>query len=406
MVMELKEDCCGIELGNLCLQVIYSIFSKIPVKSLTKLKCVSRTWRDFINEFRRFHRPATASGLVLLSSNHPAVQESIFIKAHEQHCRWLAGFEETEFYRRIKLRLHLIDSRCGLLLYGTSDSQFWTYYVFNPLLDQFLPLPRVHEAKRLACASLVFDESCHKNFKVICAFLEEIDVMKDSMRCKIFCSKKREWREMEARLFNLHLAKGFFNKQLIGPSAFSRGRLYWIWSLCMLVFDSEEEFFKLIPLPSKAAHQSERNSRNSLSQFLWESEDQIYFCFQLKELLCIFKFTGADHLLFKDDDYNSMDSGLWGFHRSVNLQEITVREVGLLGDGKLFRARHTLIRPCGFNQDLQLLFLYVPPERIVSYSLETEEFEPVWCCRELETCNSSNIVQVLPFLFKSVHLFT
>ncbi|KAL3505306.1 hypothetical protein ACH5RR_035147 [Cinchona calisaya] len=385
-----------IELGNLCPQVIDSIFSKIPLKSLVKLKSVSKTWCKFIEHIRRCHPPTTTSGLAILLKHHHRdhqdFQETTFLKSQEGR----EGF----FFRTIasikhNFPLNLIDSCDGYLLYATNNGDSWTYYICSPSLDQCLALPQAHGITRLTCASLAFDDSRRENLRVLCFFLKEIDFVEGTMSCMIFLSETWEWREFQARILNsdLLLERDFETEQLFGSSVFCRGRLYWMWSVFMLVYDNQGVFFKLIPLPTKAYDGNVGNPSNLLSQFLWESDGEMYFCYQINEGLCIFKFIGDDQVL--------EGCCLWKFNQFVMLKEFIWRKLEYMGNGKVVTLRAKCrIKPCAFNQDLQLLYLLVPPGRIVSYSLETRELEQVWACGELEGTYATE--KILPFLFKSV----
>ncbi|CDP07505.1 unnamed protein product [Coffea canephora] len=373
-----------IELGNLCPEVVDSIFSRIPLKSLAKLKSVSKTRCNFIEHFRRRNPPTTASGLTIVLKNlnrnlhNPEFQESTFLRTQEGQ----QGFFSTRACIKGNFPVRLIDSCKGLLLYAANDGLSWAYYACSPFLDQCLALPRAHSITRLACASLALDGSSKENLRVLCFFLKEIDFVRGTVGCKIFSSATWDWREFQATILStdLLLKRDFDVAHLFGPSVFCRGRLYWIWGLCMLVYDNEADFFKLIPLPSKAEEGNYGRPLDMLSQLLWESDGSIYFCYQMNERLCIYNFIGDDEVMDQEHE----------FYGTVN------------GEVKKLRAKCG-IKPCGFNQDFHLLYLHVPPGTIVAYSLETRELEQVWACGEFK--GNYAIEKILPFLFKSVNLF-
>ncbi|CAK9165566.1 unnamed protein product [Ilex paraguariensis] len=379
-------DAETIELGNLCPDLIESIFSRINIKSITKLKIVSKTWCNVITDLRRSNPPTTTSGLVIFLrqiNNNPTLHESIFIKVQDQSqgqdCTLHASFKHSFST--------LIDSCNGLLLYAGKNGHFWTYHVSSPVLDQHISLPPAHKTSRPACASLAFDGIHQDWFRVICFFWAEVDIMSGTMNCQIFSSQTWEWTEHQARILysGLLLEDGFVHGQCFGSGVFSRGRLYWIWSLCLLVYDDKREFFKLIRLPKNKSTRTRSNVY--LSQLLWESEGCIHLCDPVDEGFYIWAFND-DH---DDFEHESMDYDLrWRFERVVMVVE--------LKSGWSW----TSIRPCAFNEDLQVLYLELSPGTIVSYSFETKKIAQVWFYGEPgEDYFMSNIY---PFLFKSVNL--
>ncbi|KAF3640195.1 hypothetical protein FXO38_22253 [Capsicum annuum] len=168
METEEEEEEEMIELGNLSNYIVESIFSKIPLKSLTQLKTVSKTWRNSITNIRHCYPPTTSSGLVLFLK-HRDFQESIFMKLYDQKgwqklspcmgssekfCTFGSSYRHKFSY--------LIDSCNGVLLYGSHNNEFWTYSI--SVLDQVVTLPVSHNVIRPACSSLVFDGSSNHVF--------------------------------------------------------------------------------------------------------------------------------------------------------------------------------------------------------------------------------------------------
>lgn len=298
-------------------------------------------------------------------------------------------------------QLQLIDSCNGLLLYSKTDGNFWSYYVSSPFLDQFIELPpAAHDVLKPAMVSLAFDgpgSSSSKNFIVISFFLKEFNASAGTMKFKIFSSETGQWREQETRVlnFNLRLKKGFESEQCFNPAVYWKSRLYWIWSFCMLLYDVKNNFFELIPLPLLTEYQEiiSPSSSHMLSQLLWESDGLLHFSQALLQKIKIFTYNG-------DDQENQ-----WQFYQVVNLENFPSGTLEFMtNNGRVLKfGTRSKIRPCAFNQDLQLLYLFAPPGRIFSYSFETQEFVQEWSFHEMGA-NPPSIRKVFPFLFKLVDL--
>lgn len=368
-----------IELGNLSNHVVESIFSKIPLKSLIQLKTVSKTWRNSITNIRHCYPPTTSTGLVLFLK-HKTFQESIFMKLHDQTQKKFPKF--CTFHSSYTHKFpFLIDSCNGVLLYASHNNGFWTYSVSSPVLDQFISLPISHHISRPTCSSLVFDVDGLNLFQVICFFWEEVDLVSQMMNCMIFESDSWNWRETQIQILNseLLLLDGFSRGQCFNPSVFSheKRKLYWIWSLCLLVYDIDFEVFTLFSLP-------ENNSRKGVYyfQFLYESSSEggvIQFCDPVNNGIFIWSFRGNE---FKFDHF-------------VRLENINDQDLRL----------GYSIKPCAFNKDLQVLYLHVLPHTIVAYSFETQELVQIWSYEEEEEEEEECwVFKIHPFLFSSVDL--
>lgn len=264
----------------------------------------------------------------------------------------------------------MIDSCNGVLLYASHNNGFWTYSVSSPVLNQFISLPISHHISRPTCSTLVFDVNGWNSFQVICFFWEEVDFTSQLMNCLIFESNSWKWRERKIRILNSDLLlDGFTRGQCFNPSVLSleKRKLYWIWSLCLLEFNVELEFFTLFPLPKN----NSRSNTVYYSQFLYESSSGvIHFCDTVNNGVFIWSFGENE---FK-------------FHHFIRLENIN---------------DHHSIKPCAFNKDLQVLYLHVLPYTIVAYSFETQELVQIWSYEEEEVCW---VFKIHPFLFSAVDL--
>ncbi|KAI8004269.1 hypothetical protein LOK49_LG08G00459 [Camellia lanceoleosa] len=245
-----------------------------------------------------------------------------------------------------------------------------------------------HKPSILARESLAFNglnsnsNSIHNNdqFKVICFFFKEVDAESGRINCETFSAQTWEWREHEAPLNNSNLLPedGFRNCDCFGPSVYSKGRLYWTSNLCMLVYDDEREFFNLVRLPKS---KSRRNSNYVLSLRLWESEGLIHYCEHIEEGFRLWVYIDDGDGYSYDHDFRD-----WQAKRTIVLERI--------GLG--------LTWPCTFNEELQELYMQVPPGTIVSYSFETGKLAEVWCYGM--PVKDYSMSYIYPFMFNSVNL--
>ncbi|KAK1362360.1 F-box domain-containing protein [Heracleum sosnowskyi] len=364
-------------LQDLNQELMEEILLRVPLKTRTKLKSVSKSWRTSISSLRLSMPLRPSSGLVVF------LKKSViqFIQLHDEAFVHTASLHSCFSHSCASL----VDSCNGLLLYGTLDSVTWTYHVARSDFDHAVALPPAHSVKRSVCTSLLFDGACYDKFKIMCLFLDEVDCDAGTIQCTVFDSKKCKWREYEARIVNSCLVSrdGFVRGQCFRPSVYSGKRLYCIWSLCLLIYDDEEGFFKLIQLPEDSIMKKsvKKNKNDHWFQLLWESEGQLHFCAPApdKQGFCIWAYVN-------DEDNDFMDHNLmWKFKKFV-----------VLKDSLISGQSPKSIRPVAFNDDLQRLYVLVLPARVIaSYSFETQNFEKVWSFGEPGDISMPNIFSFL-----------
>lgn len=399
----------SIELGNLFPHLIEEIFIRIPLKSLTRLKCVSKNWRSFITRLCHSNPPTTASGLVVFfkeNRSDSTLHQSTFIKLQHQNVALEKEGCFCPLYTSSVLHNYpcLIDSCKGLLLYATSDDHSWTYHVSVPFTSQFISLPPAHKVSRPSCASLAFNGFQFSIFRVFCFFWDEYDIASGTMNSLSFSSNSSSWREQQARLMNsqLLLEEGFVRGQCFRPNVYMKEKFYWLWSKFMLVYDENKELFNLIRLPTNKSKRTILNAH--LSQLLWESEGRIHFCDVADEGIYLWEYTDDDE---GHSDYKAMDcDSVWRFKRLIVLDELKSQKnesVYWFNDAEKLRMElswTSRIRPCAFNEDLQVLYLLLLPGSIVTYSFETQRFARVWSFGELG--DNYFMCKAYPFLFSSL----
>lgn len=371
-------------LQDLNQDLVNEILSRVPLKSRTKLKSVSKSWRTCINSLRVSMPLTSSSGLVVfLKKSLMLIRlcDRAFVHSASVHSCLSHNYP------------YLVDSCNGLLLYGTCDDVSWTYHVARPHFDRVVGLPTAlppaHSVSRLVYTRLLVDGLSYDKFKILCLFLNEVDFGAETIQCMIFDSREGEWIEHEARLVNSDLLRGdgFVRGKCFRPSVYSGKRLYCIWSLCLLIYDDGKGVFKLVQLPekSKSSESVKKNNTDHLFQLLWESDGRLHFCAPAADNqgFCIWAYVG-------DGDNDFMDHNLmWKFKQFV-----------MVKDNLKLGLSWRRAQPVAYNEDLQRLYMLVITAGVlVSYSFETQRFEKVWSIGELGHINLMS--NIFPFILGS-----
>ncbi|KAK8705649.1 hypothetical protein V6N13_049246 [Hibiscus sabdariffa] len=363
--------------------ILELILSKVPLKPRTRFKCVSRDWNALITDLRRSHPPTTASGLVFSfkkPSRNPIYQLNLLqvVQDQSQSC-----FMQSSLTHDLPW---LIDSCNGLLLFGAKDGVSLTYLVASPLRNQWLKLPPPgHGVSVQVSASLAFD-GVRQHFKVICQFWEDADIKNGTLKYQIFSSQAWEWKEYNGRIPNsaLWLSKDFNSEEWYCPSLYRKGQVYWIWSLYLLVFNEKKPSFELMELPKT------KPPLMSLycGKRLWESEDHLHYC----------DSTYVGFYIWEQMEHNSNGCGsMWRLEHYIRVDELVSRNYP---DDLVFLISPVTVKPCAFNEDLQVLYFQLPGT-IVAYSFETTKSVKVQSDSAIGKSFHDN---VFPFMFNDVDL--
>ncbi|XP_039055711.1 putative F-box protein At1g47390 [Hibiscus syriacus] len=366
--------------------ILELILSKLPLKPRTRFKCVSRVWNALITDLRHIQPPTTASGLVFSfkkpSSINPIYQLNLLEVVQDQS---LSCFVHTSLTHELPW---LIDSCNGLLLFGTKKGISLTYLVSSPVRNQWLKLPPPgHGSSVPVSASLAFD-GVRQHFDVICQFWEDADIKNGTLKYQIFSSQSWQWREYNGKIHNsaLCLSKDFNREEWYCPSLYCKGRMYWIWSLCLLVFNENKLSFELMELPKTKL----RLTSLYCGKRLWESEDHLHYCDSTYVGFYIWERIEID---------NRNDFGLkWRLKNYIRMDELVSRNY--YPDDVVFLISPVSVKPCAFNDDLQILYFQLP-RIIAAYSFETRKAVKILSDDAIGQSSHDN---VFPFLFNAVDL--
>ncbi|KAL3513991.1 hypothetical protein ACH5RR_026708 [Cinchona calisaya] len=219
-------------------EIVYLILSKLPVKSLARFKCVSRTWKSLI-------------------SNIQGQEKSIFyLKPKEGNMLFYTVDSELivkelpiPFLDLPKKDFRYLGSCNGLLLFGVSKC----IYLWNPMTrccKEVLQLNFLAEKFAVAASGLCFDDSTN-DYKVVIA-IQNWSVIKFVLVGSI---KSKEWSQIN------------FPYAMAWSRCYVNGRLHWIvrerkldphliasfdtkiFSKLIVYFDAKTLEFKEFPMP-------------------------------------------------------------------------------------------------------------------------------------------------------------
>ncbi|XP_047088900.1 F-box protein At5g07610-like [Lolium rigidum] len=228
----------GSSLADLTDDLLVEIFSRLPVKSVCRSKCVSRYWHGLISH--RAHRkklPQTLSGFFSrhISQGDGPRFDSI-LGVQERHVSdpslsFLPG------YRTVRP----VDCCNGLLLClcsKDSTSNERNYVVCNPATEKWLILPDSGRHNEVFARRLCFDPAISSRFHVF-SILEDVDDCITDV--EIYSSEAGEWS---------HKENGWSQEiMLYDRSVFLNGMLYFkSYDSAVVTVDKEGKTWKTIPL--------------------------------------------------------------------------------------------------------------------------------------------------------------
>ncbi|KAK1261471.1 F-box protein [Acorus gramineus] len=151
---------------NLHEDILIEILSKLPIKNLFQLRCVSKQWHDPIFQASRRLTTLPTSGLF-----YP-------VGGHYRYARLLDETDDYDALTDVDLGffgepMRIIDSRNGLLLCIPTVGSEFAYRVCNPMTKKWLTLPKPSKLMQAqpinspVTVELAFDPHASRHFRVI-----------------------------------------------------------------------------------------------------------------------------------------------------------------------------------------------------------------------------------------------
>nr|XP_043633336.1 putative F-box protein At2g02030 [Erigeron canadensis] len=239
----------------------YNIFSRIPIKSLVRFRCVCKHWREYIDEYikdphlAKIHHAIEEPKPIHIGSikSYFPFQQPIsilsFLRVTEDTVDGIQVEEDLSSIFQIKRSSihhpnHKIHGYCnGLITLKRQPHQFrdigTTFEVINPLTKECHELPQLKRPnhERIIGQGLGFDDSTN-TFKMVCLF--------DDNGSVVHVLGTDSWREIPQ--VPLHW--------IDGEAVYANGRLYWQtryanYGFQLVWFDMKKEEFGVIDLPKQ-----------------------------------------------------------------------------------------------------------------------------------------------------------
>ncbi|CAN6203256.1 unnamed protein product [Urochloa humidicola] len=260
------------------------ILSRVPAKDLRRSKCVSKGWRDLIDDpLHRKKLPQTLHGFF------PSYPAESFLQSGRSFINVIPGspppFDPS--FACLKKepaiqRIWLWGSCSGLLLFSHhrhGSLRHLGYIVFNPATEQWAAVPSQHTPVDKHCglthAFLVFDPAVSSHFQLVIFCEEErkmCTVHSYSSETGMWKHSKIDWTEEVKRLGQL---KRWVPQISGGDShgALFKGMLYLILSNDQIAeVDLDGKTQRIIPAPPSVG----RQSTHYHSIFIGQSQGQLH----------------------------------------------------------------------------------------------------------------------------------
>ncbi|OMO85700.1 hypothetical protein CCACVL1_10044 [Corchorus capsularis] len=256
-------------------EIIANILSRLPVKHLIQLKCVSKPWRSLISDpqFAKLHLKAQSHNHRVLLLTEPL--ESAACEASDDDLEDIKSklIREHQFPAAMKKTPdsdELVDDHDGWFVSGGSCNGL-ICVVIGTLIESkriFIWNPTIREANELAKLSdfdpkgtfsygLGYDSSID-DYKVVRIARSSTATASDEAQVEILALKSNIWRRIQS------LQPGIEIKGPMGPEyagIFLHGALHWLAAItktgskttyAIVAFDMvNENFYELVPLPDQ-----------------------------------------------------------------------------------------------------------------------------------------------------------
>ncbi|ONK59317.1 uncharacterized protein A4U43_C08F5200 [Asparagus officinalis] len=229
--------------NKLTCDLLVEILSRLPVKSLYRFACVSKSWNAIITNNNGYYRKKLPSPLpgVFYEVGDEFDEDSVYVSTPTNHL-----LQEDSIGFDIKsvlgfLPQHhklLVQSTCnGLILCSTRPDK--CLYVCNPATKRYHKIPEPADDHPYQMA-LAFDPRLSPHYKVVAMINRP-----DTNYMEILSSETREWVKYED-------CKGRINHAYTTVSAFVRGNLHFLdlYGSFILAVDLKKKVCREIETPS------------------------------------------------------------------------------------------------------------------------------------------------------------
>ncbi|KAL8246408.1 hypothetical protein R6Q59_007624 [Mikania micrantha] len=246
--------------------VLFNIFSRMPVKSLARCRCVSKLWCECINDpyLAIIHgersSPEEPKPIIYYGHSNPPCIVSFHITKSNETMTLLE--DKTNPHKQLfkfnqSHHVTMVRGSCNRLIYASQDHVLdkLSLVVIHPVreechelppIDPYVPWPYNQVTQKSSCG-LGFDASTN-TFKMVCIFSSADQAHPDTLRTTqctmVHVLGTNSWRKMPPKLPPL---------SIIGDGVFADGCLYWLNEGAahpiLTCFDVKKEEFRLISRP-------------------------------------------------------------------------------------------------------------------------------------------------------------
>ncbi|CAN6171204.1 unnamed protein product [Urochloa humidicola] len=217
--------------GDLPVDPLEEILSRVPTKPLCRFKCVSKAWRDLIADLLRCKKlPQTLEGFFFLSDScgdDSGSADGGGDDLQPQPCAYFADVLGRSvrpvgscfpFLAEVRVpsseNIRLLHHCNGLLLFGyiQEPDKSLNYIVSNPATQQWVAVPssdgKPSSLGSGTLSSLVFDPAASSNFRLVQIKNYEDTVQVYSSKSGVWSPVGREWYSGCESNGNLYIAPG------------------------------------------------------------------------------------------------------------------------------------------------------------------------------------------------------
>ncbi|KAL9995329.1 putative F-box domain-containing protein [Helianthus debilis subsp. tardiflorus] len=171
--------------------VILEVCSRLPVKKITRFKCVCKKWRDLVSDtyFADLHLSRSPPCLMFHQYVYPGpILELVEVDHEVDYHRLTLDHVKSRNLHLISVRFHFPKIQVGSVsgLICLRSHRFDVTYIFNPVVEEYVILPQPPHSEDIWSLSYGFGVSMAGEYKVIslrCGWTES-DIMRLNSRLK------------------------------------------------------------------------------------------------------------------------------------------------------------------------------------------------------------------------------
>ncbi|KAH6763692.1 hypothetical protein C2S51_014941 [Perilla frutescens var. frutescens] len=238
-------------------EIIIEILSRLPIRSIIRCRCVSKSWLDLINsnEFVKSHLSKSAPGLAIFPSciydgSLPSKPYK-FLEFVENSMHPVFNMSFPHDYLQIQR-----SSVNGLLFLYNIIQRPRNNFLCNPITRDYIKLPRLPEYGspssngKLLVDTFGFGVSKKSGqYKVVRLFLECIPIDHSEAKCEVYTLGTGSWRSINEPNVPLRYDYDDNAATFLNGNLHWRGRVLHDDSLCISCFDLETEVFTIFSAP-------------------------------------------------------------------------------------------------------------------------------------------------------------